>query len=123
MLVVPPQLQVAEGKALWPMVSASMTTIPTGECTWNIILPICSRGATESRAWSRLEDFAASVRATTTPVERTSLLFSVGIDEKDPVFDNDAAKARLRSLLPGACFEMFPRKLADNGLVCEMWNR
>ena len=107
----------AEGRGL------AIHTDTPGTKTWNIILPICSRGHRddEENAWSGLEAFAQSVVRTTSVAERELLTFTVGIDEGDAAYDSHAAQVRIRTLLPGAVvFDKFDARLA--GKVCVMWN-
>ena len=92
---------------------------PQGIQYWNIILPICSKG--KGNPWERLEAFATSVCKTTTDQERKTLLFTVGIDIGDPVFDLDDAKSRISRLFSNVVFVQFEHQIA--GEVCTMWNR
>lgn len=107
----------------WCVPSSFTHESTSAKRSWNIILPICSKGQdNEEEVWSGLEAFAASVISTTSDAERKHLIFAVGVDEGDRVYDCPAARIRIRELLPGPVrFEMFPEALAGN--ICDMWNR
>jgi hypothetical protein len=81
---------------------------------WNIILPICSKGATSVEAFNRLKAFDSSIRNTTTNAEWSGLQFTIGIDHGDAVFENKSTKARIIRLLPKTIFVMFESEFAGN---------
>jgi hypothetical protein len=49
---------------------------------WGLLLPVCYRGKEDKEAvWERLHEFIQSLKATTTPEERSLLRVHVAIDQ------------------------------------------
>ncbi|KAL3924944.1 MAG: hypothetical protein SGILL_000734 [Bacillariaceae sp.] len=71
--------------------------------------------------WSMLEDFATTLRETSSPNQLKSTEAIVGIDVDDPVYSNEDARKRIVAMMP--CKVEFVTIQPDMyGKVCKIWN-
>jgi hypothetical protein len=119
--------------------------------SWSILLPICSRGASNiheeeysdkknrfsrldakaqhtignfddpNECWKRLELFAESLLCTTTSYSRSKTECIIGIDVDDQLFNNDDSKRRIMALIPCEVHFVLIQK-PMYGKVCRIWN-
>jgi hypothetical protein len=98
----------------------NMPTFPASK--WGILLPICSRGKHAEECWEDLEQILASLQDTATREELLMLSLHIGIDREDVVYDNLAAKARLKKTFSALgsvhVHEFLP---AYQGKICWIW--
>ncbi|CAJ1940641.1 unnamed protein product [Cylindrotheca closterium] len=71
--------------------------------------------------WQMLENFAKSLKATSSSAELKLTECIVGIDEDDILYSNKAAKIRIRKMFPCAV-HFVSIKPAMYGHVCKIWN-
>lgn len=78
-----------------------------------------STNKNEEKCWKMLQDFATSLRDTSSPAQLEQTECIVGIDVDDAIFN--ANKDRIRSLLP--CKVVFVSIMPEMyGRVCRIWN-
>jgi LPS sulfotransferase NodH len=99
--------------------------------TWGILLPLTSRvalnddgGCDEGDIWSRLEGNMRCLVESVPESRRIDTIVHVAIDMRDPVLDNDAARARIRAMLGALAGTDFapPLPPAYQGAICWIWD-
>lgn len=94
---------------------------------WGIILPLTSRAIVGEEegvgVWARLEANARLLAKSVDSERRSNTKVYVGIDMRDPVFDNDDARARIRGMYIGLGGVDFVPSLppAYQGAICWIW--
>jgi len=98
---------------------------------WGLLLPLTSRvalnddgGCDEDDIWLRLESNMRCLVESLPESRRADTVVHVAIDMRDPVLDNDAARARIRSMLSALASTDFAPSLppAYQGALCWIWD-
>jgi hypothetical protein len=80
-----------------------------------------SAQADESACWSMLEEFCATLRATSSGAQLQQTEVIVGIDADDALYQNGAARVRIREMVP--CRTKFVSIQPElYGKLCRIWN-
>ena len=90
---------------------------------WGLLFPITSAGVKGAAGcWKMLTRFGDSLFKTTTSEDRKCIDLYVGIDDGDRVYDNDAARKRLRRHFRGVRVHITMLHAGFRGNVCTIWN-
>lgn len=80
-----------------------------------------NRKIEDNLCWSMIEDFAATLRTTSSWNQLQHTEAIIGIDLDDPLYCNESARLRLKSIIP--CKIVFETILPEMyGKVCRIWN-